>query len=66
MRRVAIVIGFAMVAILSACKNIENEEDQVTPDLIRNEHVLAKTLLHTECIHHIAYAFRLAVICYEL
>ncbi len=48
MRRVAIVIGFAIVAIMSSCKTNEIEDDQETPDLIRNEHVLAKTILHTE------------------
>lgn len=50
MRRVVIVIGFAMLAIMSACKTNEIKDDEEIPDLIRNEHVLAKTLLHTEWI----------------
>lgn len=50
MRRIAIVVGSAMLVFLSACKPAENEDDQKTLDLIRNEHALAKTLLHNEWI----------------
>ena len=50
MRRVAITVGFAILVVLSACNTAENEADPETPDLIRNENALVKTLLHTEWV----------------
>lgn len=50
MSKIVVFLGIVILIFLSACKTAENEEDQENPDLIRNEHILAKTLLHTQLI----------------
>ena len=50
MSKIVASLGIVILIFLSACKTAENEEDQEIPDLIRNEHILAKTLLHTQWI----------------
>ena len=50
MKKFAIIIGFAIITTMWACNTNETEEDQKPHDVISNEHILAKILLHTEWV----------------